>query len=442
MLPIPRSYRLVGLLAGGVLLSGCGASVVVKTPVTPLQTVTKTSRTHKRPLASSAVTSAVLANRVPTPTPYRSTSVISPKTGSGHEVFSAPLVPGTGADTITVTVTRQGHGQLTVTSASGHTLWTLSHVQWAGTLEFRQHPPVLMTQAEENFCGTGGCAFTAYTYDPQTKHLAPVPFSPWNAPIYRYNAATRSWTLHMNSNHLTKAAASFLGWGKLTASGFASDTRTYNALNGHVFLTYQYAAVAGSATGEWIPVGSERFSPTAPYPGYTTHISNTSALAMYLTAAIEDAPTLAAQLVSSPTVADRLWQTVTPLKTLGIAGQVNPTPLPDAGRPNDIGEVVYGTLGSGPATHLEGFVADAAFTAVDGSARLSRLSLSPIALKVTTVPQVLERLQMDPAVATWFKAHPTGDLSISSMGTQWDLTYSNGKSGSVDAVTGTVHGTP
>lgn len=429
--------RWVSALAGVVLLSGCGGVAVGHRPA-PAH-ATKSAATA----GQSGASPTALVDQVPRPTPYQPSAVIDPPHGTNPITFTAHLLPATGLDTVTVTVNRQGQGQLVVTGPDRTTLWRLPHVQWAGVLEFPRHAPVLLTQAVTGYCGTGGCPYTAYTWDPHTGQLGPIPFEVWNTPSYYYDPATRTWAVHPDLALAGgPSAASFLGWCSLTSVGLSTDTRTYDADNGRVGQAYRYAAVSGSATGEWISVGPPQFSPTTPYPGYAEVASPGAALALYLTAATDNLPAMAAPLAAPSVVVAKLWAAARPLTTLGVSGDVNPTPLVDPGHAQGLGETVSGVQGSGPDTRLVTYVADAQVTTAGGVARLISLSVKRLPMKIATIAAVLADLAAHPGVVGWFATHPDARVSIVPAGLAWDLTYSNGATGSVNAVNGVLTGMP
>jgi hypothetical protein len=322
----------------------------------------------------------VVGDTPPEVTALRLTRIISPaNTQQKNEILQAPLVPGAGLDTLRVTLSNRNQtGVLTVTSGSHTTLLSLSHIGWAGVAEYgKAHGPVILTGADQSLCGTGGCAYTAYTYTNAAKALVPVPFAPWKHLAYRFNPKQHNWTA-TPSNGVT--SSSILGYAALTPLGLSISFRTYGPLNGNAEQRFVYA-LDGTPSGEWLPaevenLGPDNFNDSVPYP----ESSLQTAATLYLSEAMDNHPLAAAKLAVPGINAQSLWDAVKPLTHDGLVGNLN-TNTYQALNTTQAAVSISSTQGAGPAETLSDIAVTVTGRQVGGHWYVAHVTLSSTSLK-------------------------------------------------------------
>ncbi|PSR34157.1 MAG: hypothetical protein C7B46_06295 [Sulfobacillus benefaciens] len=425
---LPRA-RLLSPLLLSLAVAGCGvAGAPPSSPPTP--------NPH-----GTVPTSVVIGATPPRAIALKPSRVISPPYSAGPETIQAPVVPGTGMDTLSVSDITPGTSTLTVTSSSHALLWTLPNTGWVGVAEFgNQHGPILLTEGDQSFCGSGGCMYTGYTYSNATHHFLPIPFDPFANLAYRLKPSHRHWQAIVQTG-LT--ASTLLGSASLTQSGLNTSFRTYGPLNGAAGQRDLYA-LDGLPSGEWVPVGPVNFGPDelngfVVYPA--TSLQN--AASTYLSEAMQNHPRAAAKMVAAGINPNTLWKDVQPLTAFGLSGSIN---MAQSHRIDPTEEVfpVSTTKAAGPQETLITYDATVFGAHVHGGWYVTRVDLRKIAMKYNTVADVLKLLMQDRIVTTWYHDHPDGVTTINSNtigSTDWQANLSAGNTNlfvNIDAVSGKI----
>ncbi|MHB1611537.1 MAG: hypothetical protein ACYCT0_07590 [Sulfobacillus sp.] len=436
---LPSLPLLLLLLA----IAGCGQNHPIATSPSAVSSQHAVGSSTAAPSPSPlAVVGAEKPHRIVL-TPTRVVS--PPNTSQQNETIEAPLIPGTGMDTISVALSSQAVGTLTVTSATHAQLWTLPNTGWVGIAEFGdRHAPVLLARGDQSFCGTGGCVYTGYTYDNATHHFVPVPFNPFGNLAYRLTASHKQWQA-IPQESINES--SLLGYAGLTSSGLSTIFRLYGPLNGSASQRFHYA-LDGSPSGEWIPAGPPNFGPDA-LNGFTTLPATTlqTAATTYLSEVMENHPIAASKLVAPGVNSEAIWSAVRPLTHFGLNGSINLVQYQMVSPTEDVFPLST-TEGSGPQETL--ITDDAALygTAVHGGWYVTRVVLKPISVKYKTVSDVLRLLLHNSTVLEWYRNHPQDLARVSTDttgSTDWLVNISSATSGlavHVNAVTGHITTSP
>jgi len=172
-----------GMLGGLLAIAGCG---IVSAPV-----ASSPPQHHTLHIKQTGQNMPLVVGAGPVRTiRLTPTKVINPPNDQQNEMFRAPLVSRTSMDTVRVSFSSTMVGTLSVTSAGGTVLWQVAHTGWAAVAEFgSRHLPVILTGSDQSFCGTGGCIYTAYTYNPARQQFVPVPLAPYLNLQYRLEGA-------------------------------------------------------------------------------------------------------------------------------------------------------------------------------------------------------------------------------------------------------------
>ncbi len=411
-----RWFSLLIILTLTGISAGCGA---IQAGVAPAHS------THRntKPAPSQQPTPVVVDATPPVQHILTPTQVISPP-NSGNLTTSvqlrAPLVPGTGLDSISVTVAQQGHDDtLTVRSASGNTLWTVPHIGQVSVAEYgKQHLPVLLLGTDQSLCGTGGCGYVSYTYSVATHTFVAVPFSPWQDLSYQLNPRQGNWTAipaFTNTNVL-------LGYASLTAKGISISFRLYGALNGGASQRYIYA-LDGTATGEWLPAGSVNFGPDAVNGFVVPPTTLQEAATEYLAETMQNHPTAASTFVASSANSAALESATAFMRSWGLAGNLH---VAQALSPTEVQVAVWTTIGSGPTERLQTDVLDISGTQIAGKWYLTQVTVSPQTERVGTVQAALALLAKGSAVQALYAAHPSSTCSLQGQANGWSAYFSTG----------------
>ncbi len=394
-----RWSRLLGSLVLSFSVAGCG---ITGSPSSSLPA----PKPHGTLRAS-----VVVGATPPKITALKPSRVISPPYGLGPETIQAPVVPGTGLDTLSVSQTAPGTNTLTVTSSSHTLLWTLPNTGWVGVAEFgNQHTPLILTEGDQSFCGSGGCMYTGYTYSNATHHFIPIPFDPFKNLAYRLQPSKHRWQA-VPQTGLTDST--LLGSARLTKSGLSTSFRTYGPLNGAAGQRDLYA-LNGSASGEWVPVGPVNFGPDV-LNGFVVFPATSlqNAAATYLSEAMQNHPKAAAKMIADGVNPYTLWKPVHPLTSFGLAGSINLMQYHSIS-PTEGVFPVSTIEGTGPQETLITYNATVFGTNVHGGWYVTRVNLRPIVMKYNTVADVLKLLMQDRIVTTWYHRHPDGVAMINS----------------------------
>lgn len=417
----------LGIAASAVVLSGCG--VHTSTPVVPKIPTPKSSTKVSRsggivPLVTGATPPAARDLQPTTVEKYPSAA----DSGTNY-TMKAPLVPGTGMDTISVAFSQKGFvATMTVTSSQGKTLWTLPHAARISVEEFGpRHSPVVLVGSDQTFCGSGGCLFTSYTYDAAARKFVVVPLDPWNNLNYLWNATRHNWY----AQPAASTPRGSLGGASLTMSGLSTGSRLYNSTFGYMTQNWVYAT-NGTSSGEWLASGPTNFgkdqlSPMAPYPASSLNLLASE----YFGLLMEDHPKSAAKFVAPSANAQHLFEQNQFVTGWGLSGQVGTSSTP-AQNTTAISVPLWTMVGTGPNQKLVRYRATATGMAKAGGWFITRTATTRTALKVDTVHAVLALLAKNPAAQTWLKTHPTSHLTISldanGHGNTWQASFSTASS--------------
>ncbi|MCY0886344.1 MAG: hypothetical protein OWV35_10795, partial [Firmicutes bacterium] len=175
----------------------------------------------------------------------------------------AVALRGRGLDTLSVHPVSRFSSRLEVTDAGGRVIWTLDHVGAVAVYRFAGHLPVLLLRADADFCGSGGCVYRSYTWNPARGAFVPVPAPAAAAVAYRYDPATAAFTaVPQPLEGLTPADWS--GFVTAGTRGPGVTVRLYDTLQHVQTQDWRYESRASDPTGRWVPAGPPRFGPDSP----------------------------------------------------------------------------------------------------------------------------------------------------------------------------------
>ncbi len=446
----PRKLLGASVLIFATLLAGCGSKESAPPGANPSPSHTSATRSLQSsatPTRSSNAPQnppAIIAAAPPSPTILTPTKVIQSPANSGttqNYRLTAPLIPGTGLDSLAVTFSHSG-GTLTV-MAQGRTVWTVPHVATVSVAEYgSKHPPVILTGSDQDFCGTGGCTYNTYTYDPSQSRFVTVPIDPWHQPTYRWLAGRAAWQEIPNAVGLEGP-----GGASLTSTGLATSNKLYNATMGMVSSQFRYG-LDGHAAGEWVPYGRANFGPDAlgpltPFPASSLG----QAAAEYYEELMENHPLAASKFVAPSASAEHLLAQNQIMRTWGVSGTADSHDAVQIS-PDTWKIPLWTTRGFGPSQHLEADVATVEGTQINSGWYLTATTLTASDLKVPTVKRALRQLQESALMQDWIRQHPNSVVTINPgpQGMHWQATFSEGTSTSlqleVNVVTGSVTDAP
>ncbi|MDA8192824.1 MAG: hypothetical protein M0Z53_02325 [Thermaerobacter sp.] len=390
-----RTWRHATLGLAGILLAGCGTSFV---PF-PHQTAAPSSPATQSRSSSISHSPEVLS---PTGQVETNPAVFDTQTVRAH-------LRGSGLDTLTVRAFGTGSGRLTVTNSRGATLWTVNHVSWVGVLEFRHHLPVVITRGDQQYCGTGGCSFASYTYNPGTGHWAPIPVQQPNTPVtYRLQASPRAFVPVPVAGSV---GSTLFGFSELSPQGITLTNRLYDALQHQSTQTYGYA-LNSTPTGEWVPVGHPLISPSGPLsPAQTSYLTPTLTTVGLVSAVALGFASQARALTAPSLNWSITWPALRPLQSLGTtlnwSQQFEHKTLIGSNQ-EALSFPVYGTVGRGFSTRLKSWTVTATVVTSAGGHAVNQIAIIRNTLAFSRVSQVLSQVMADATTRQYLLTH-TGD---------------------------------
>ncbi len=393
------------------LATGCGIHASL-----PAISHSRHARTHA-PMVSTLVKTATTKTTVLHPTSFMN---ITQGTTATTQQVTVPL-KNSAKDTLTLSTNPAARtGSLTVTNPSGHILLTLPQVGGLSILQFGStHPPVVITQAAGNLCGSGGCNYTAYTWSNRRRTFVTVPAP--TIPSFQYRPATNQFAQVAGS-----AVSGLFGFLTADANGVNLDERLYDLWNHDEVLPYAYAT-NGSPGGQWVFNGAPEYTPRGPLP---TTMMTTPAMAIQalLEARSLNLKTQGYLLLPGGSVDQSVWQTLSGLATWGPNLWVdsnNPRVSAGANGTDKVSEVISGMHGDRPQSVLEAFRLTAHTVPNAGTYAITTAHLSPISLKVDSTLAVLSDLRSNPQDRKYLRQHP-GPLSVTAYGLTWQVSIGSG----------------
>lgn len=405
----------IGLSILGIA-TGCGLQTSPSTPSHPGHV--------KAPARTPSGSSTLM------PTKRTKTTVLSPTSfmnitegqTAGTETVNVAM-QNSASDTLSLTTNpANSTGALTVTDPGGHTLLRLPHVGGFSILQFGStHPPVMITQATGNLCGSGGCSYTAYTWSHQRHQFVKVPAP--TSPSFQYDAAKNQFT-----EVPTTSPGGLFGFLFANANGINLDERLYDLWQHNEVLPYAYAT-NGTPGGQWVSAGAPEYTPKGPIP---TANLNTSTPALALEALLEarslNLKSQGDMLLPGGTADQKIWNNLANVSTWGPNLWVdtnNPQPTTGPNGLETITVVISGMHGNRPHSILRAYHLTAEVNAGAGSYVINRTALSPLPLKVRSVADVLALIAQNPQDRKYLGQHP-GPLSINAYGLNWEVSIGNG----------------
>lgn len=384
-----RKWITRGMVAAGmaVVMAGCGLSQ-------PLVIQSRASQT--RIIKPTAVVSVM---------PAKSETVRADLTGT-----AAP-------DRLTVTRNSPGaSGTLRVSTVSGSTLWTQSQVGGVLIWQFgRRHLPVVLVKGSNYDCGSGGCRYQAYSWDKQSDDFVQV-LGP-TITAYRYLPKTRQF-----EETQVPFVGGLFGFVQVHGSDLQLISRTYDLWQSAV-ITPLLLEVTGAGTAtiaagsdfSYLSSGAKRIPITTPFFAVEAF-----AQARALNLSQEGKPLIAPQ----DQVA--VWKATAALSHLGTSlGFVtsNPHTISSAGNSSVTAVLTGFVLNTKTLTvRLVRYRLVATVQGGEGTGyRLTRVSIKPMVLKVSTSQSVLKRLAQNPRFLRAMTQHPRWDVELQPMGDIWQI---------------------
>ncbi len=409
-----RTPLLKPLIGSAIILgvsTGCGfhANASSKTSHPKSQTTAPTTPTLVRATRAK-------------PTVLHPTSFmnITQGTTATTQKFTAPL-QNSGNDTLSLTTNPAvGTGSLTVTNPSGQTILTLPHVGGLGILQFGStHPPVVITQSTGNLCGSGGCAYTAYTWSLHRHRFVTIP-----------GPTTTNFQYLSKKNQFAEVASTplpgFFGFLSANANGINLDERLYDLWQHEEVLPYLYAT-NGSPGGQWVSGGAPEYTPKGPLP--TTMMTSPSVtLQALLEARSLNLKTQGDLLLPGGLRDQTIWGNLRGIATWGPnlwVDTTHPKVTQGANGSENITEMISGMHDNGAGSVLKAYRVVAETTLGQGNDVIVKAHLSAVPLKVNSVLAVLSSLRANPGDRSYLTQHP-GPLSVIPFGLTWQVSIGRG----------------
>ena len=411
-----RRRAMAAIVPGLLLLAACGGPA-------------KTSGPKVAPaVLAKAPAAPALVRPVATSTTLRGQETVATLTAS---------LTGQGQDTITVRQSSDGDGQVTISDASGATIFHQDHVSGASVVTFgRRHLPVLLLQESFNLCGSGGCTSEAYTWSRSAKTMRAV--APPTEPAYRYSPSRRQFL-----QTSVPALGGLFGFVVPGSQGIVVQGRTYDPWQHVVSQDYAYAPGL-SPTGGWVAVGTPAYAPSGrvqvsfPDPG--------QALLALLSARSLGFSRQVHQLLTPQASLGTVMKDLAPLGAFGgsvwdveLAPSVETT-----GDTASATERVTGLVGQGPAARLEAYEATAVEDQMGSQYLIASAHVAPLAVKVSSAVAVLERIRGDRALLKELGKAGDPPLVVQAAGQAWQVMQASTKSTQeqpwieIDALTGAL----
>lgn len=419
---MPRNAAAALLLLPALLLVSCGGPG-------RNQSAARTQRALPPVLAKVPAQPALLV-------PVSSATTLG-RQGNAH--LKAALT-GHGQDTVTLHLTRDGDGQVTV-SAGSSTLFQRQHVSGASILQFgRRHLPVLLLQDSFDLCGSGGCATSAYTWSVANQAMLQV--APPVVPAYRYDPAR-----HQFVQTFVAMIGGLFGYIVPGRDGIVLQARTYDPWQHSLSQSYAYAPGL-SATGGWIAVGQARYSPVGAESGVAFADPGQALLALLSARSMDFRPQV--EQVTDPAASlPDVWQN---LRLIGswqgslFAILASPE-VQTSGQTATASDRVSGLVGQGAEAKLQAYEVTAVLKRIGSNYFVETAHLAPLAVKVQSTLQVLTAIRADRALLQALARAGNPPLQIEAIGQEWQVSLvgqgsmQNQPWIEIDALTGKVHKT-
>lgn len=419
-----KTFKILGLIGGlSLAMAGCGA------PGASAPAGSTLSSPVSAPVSSPAGDSVMIP------------SAIVPIAHSA--VLHAVLTPASAPDTVTVTVAG-GAGHLTVTNPAGQSILALPHVSGVGLMTFgHRHLPVLVTESDIAFCGSGGCVYHTYTYVPSARRFEqiPAPASLTTAmPTFRFDPARARFVTVPSA---VPAADNFFGFATLSPHGLSIAIRLYDYYQHASVSTYSYVP-GTTGPGTWQPAGPPRYTPDR---AVTPPVSLRMVVETYLIADALGLSRESASLAASAAADRSMRQTLSPYIPYGsLLSFIDTGWNHDAAAGGGAGQLtVFLTHGYGLDLSLESVRIAARLTTVARTSRVASLSVVPITLRYRTVADVLRLLATTPSIRQYLADHPQAEIDavIPNTDHTWSVLMAAPSGAAsrqfiVDAVTGQV----
>jgi hypothetical protein len=334
-----------------------------------------------------------------------------------HAVLRTPLT-GHGSDTVDLTVSALGHGTVTVYGPRRTILLEVPHGGGVIVLDYgRQHLPVLVVAASPDYCGTGGCLYTGYTWVARSHRFEPIPSALVGA--YRYSARTRQFRPTM----VGVEGAGLFGFGQPGHLGLVLMDRLYDAWQ-HVMVQRIAYAAAPPPTGEWRPVGPITYAPTGPMPTVARSLGTPAlAYAAFVDVRCLDLVGQGRELLAPGAMT--AWTRLRPLARLGMTWSLvaaNPTVVRH-GRTFVVSDTVVGTAGEGARETLHAYRVTVEIAARHPSYVVIGAHLAPLPLKVASLKAVLQVIRLNPVLRHMLVAKKAPIVVQGAMGVAWQVLW-------------------
>lgn len=424
----------IGLSILGIA-TGCGLQAIPSAP--------SHDGHAKAPVRAPADSSTLVTAKRPKPTVLQPTSFMNITEGQTAATQTVNVaLQNSASDTLSLTTNpANGTGSLTVTNPSGQSLLTLPQVGGFSILQFGPaHPPVMITQAAGNLCGSGGCSYTAYTWSPHRHQFVKVPAP--TSPSFQYNPGKNQFT-----EVATTPPGGLFGFLFANANGINLDERLYDLWQHEEVLPYAYAT-NGSVGGQWVSAGAPEYTPKGPIPA---NYLNTTTPALALEALLEarslNLRSQGDMLLPGGSADQTVWNNLAAVSTWGPNLWVDTSNPQSSAGPHGskkITVVISGMHGNQPYAVLKAYRLTAEVTATSGSYVVDQAALAPMALKVRSVVAVLSLIRRNSQDRKYLNQHP-GPLSVNAYGLNWEVSIGNGSqatSWQVNAETGVTSKNP
>jgi hypothetical protein len=360
------------------------------------------------------------------------TRVVAFSSGAtGATALALPLTAPRARDRVDLRLAPSGYGMLRVTDGRGRTLLTLEHAGAVAVLEYgRRHLPVVVVQGDAYECGSGGCAYTAYTYDAARRAFVAVAGAlPAAGPTFAWSPRRRAFVPLASPN------PTMFGFAQVDARGLILAWRLYDALGHMAVQRYALAATSAAVPGTWRAVGAVRYVPDTDVPPDAIGALGAPAVAEdFLTAACLGLPRQAASLaVPTPSPAGGLYERAR--RALGPCAVPAFMPLGPAGwrshAPHAIDLAIYAQ--TGPAGRLRAWRVRLGLDVRAGRLLVSAVSARALPVRYADPAQALARAAAAPALRRYLATHRdvVVDAIYASGPSTWTLALSSASGASL-----------
>lgn len=334
--------------------------------------------------------------------------VALPTTPAPTQRLTLRLAPAGPTVRLAVTTDAQGTASLrAVVASSGRTVWRANHVAAFGVLEFGPaHAPVVITQSDGYGCGSGGCAYTGYTWvaGAGAGHMQAVAGGVGVlGPAYRFDRTTHRFAPEPDGT------PPFFGFGRLDRRGLILASRLYDPLQHVQLQAYAYTPGPGPA-GTWLAAGAASYAPDQAVPANFVQGAPQGAVPQaYLTAVCLGLPRQAASLAAAGTDAATLYAgTRKALVPCDVPAFAAVRAAPGRLAAGSVAYDLYALTGAPARLRVETVVVG--LTGRVGRVGVAWVRARPVAVAYATLSQVLARAARAPVVRAFLRAHPRAML--------------------------------